>query len=82
MTQYLCTERTLMDSLDACKMFESEADRLFPQFTLILVNVLFRLIWVPVFFVFILHVTPKLLKKWYTCLKEKYSSRITFIFSP
>ena len=61
--------------VDACRMFKSEASILLPKYNFIIYVLLSRLIWLPIFFVLIPHITPKLLKKLFTNVKDRYSSK-------
>ena len=56
--------------VDACRMFESRALELYPQFTPIIFTLLYRLIWLPIFFVLVPQPTVTQLRKWFKCLKE------------
>ena len=60
--------------VDACRMLESEANNRFPNYIPLSFTVLYRLTWIPIFFVLIPHITPKLLKKLIANVKERYSS--------
>ena len=59
--------------VNACRMFKSEASILLPKYNFIIYVLLSRLIWLPIFFVLIPHITPKLLKKLFTNVKDRYS---------
>ena len=57
--------------VDACRMLESEADRYLPHSIILSLTIYLRLIWIPVFFVLIPLITPKILRNWIRTLRTK-----------
>ena len=56
--------------VDACRMLESEASVLLPNFNFIFYALLSRLIWLPIFFVLVPLITLRQLKTWYKSVKD------------
>ena len=57
--------------VDACRMFELEAFQFYPQFSIIIFALIFRLIWLPIFFVLVPNPTVAQLRKWFKCLRAR-----------
>ena len=57
--------------LDTCRMFESKSLEFYPQSSIIIATLIFRLIWLPIFFVLVPNPTLVQLRKLFKCLRER-----------